>query len=694
MSVFVAEPDPPTPFAYKRDPLKPVAFRQQMNSIAEIQPGQHLLIMKKFQNPQHVLVKSSDSDENEITVFKEEKGRIAETTMKFPPLERPIFEITYEKEVCQVEGADATVQKAEDAVLRAEGTSKRHSSHFVTEMKTGSPLTVDESCLLSKDVAPTSLTPITSDVALDEGDHIAVEFEENRFNHGIVLRNMGPSGVLTIPNLNGDQTIPTGFIRPTKNGPKLFRVNYEQSVPADQTKERACNVKGNRILSEKGPEYFATWARTGKPMAVNMSQLKTKKAQLRHIHPLYLERVTSPNDIHVGDHLIQGYPTHWFHFLVAAKDPSDPSKVTCIYCLRTKVAECDITLDLQDKDVYRIQYPESFAPKDAIDRARSQVGKRKFRLDARMWFVRWAKTGSDEGIEVDFLDNHSLPLTKSRIRSFAQLNVGDAIVKKEKRSFAHYYLVTEVSSPYECEAIESYYGICKTTVKFDPQNESEVFYRLNYHPGACFLPGDSVKMASHLVENYKHSHQFFDDPTRCSRHTSRCFINYVKSGERNAVDSDKLKDDRPWCIRTVKVTSIDELLPGDHIRRPVGIPLPQGCFHHMMVAKKPEENGSCSVFHFSGEKSFKKAKISQTMEKIDGNEVYRICYPERIDPNVSLQFLQRVSQYRPGEDHSIPNKPNETDDDSEAQALFQEFVDQKKVCFIILLKETIAHGTR
>ena len=196
------------------------------------------------------------------------------------------------------------------------------------------------------------------------------------------------------------------------------------------------------------------------------------------------------------------------------------------------------------------------------------------------------------------------------------------------------------------------------------------------------------------VENYKHSHQFFDDPTRCSRHTSRCFINYVKSGERNAVDSDKLKDDRPWCIRTVKVTSIDELLPGDHIRRPVGIPLPQSCFHHMMVAKKPEENGSCSVFHFSGEKSFKKAKISQTMEKIDGNEVYRICYPERIDPNVSLQFLQRASQYKPGKGHSIPDEPFETDGDNEAQALFQEFVDQKKVCFIILLKETIAHGTR
>jgi len=41
-----------------------------------------------------------------------------------------------------------------------------------------------------------------------------------------------------------------------------------------------------------------------------------------------------------------------------------------------------------------------------------------------MWFVRWAKTGSDEGLEVDLLDDHSLPISKS----FVQMNVGDAIV--------------------------------------------------------------------------------------------------------------------------------------------------------------------------------------------------------------------------------------------------------------------------
>ena len=792
MSIFVAESNPPTPFAYKCDPLTPVAFQQQLKSIADIQRGQHLLIKKR--NPQHLLVKSCNPDKNKFTAFKEEKGRIVETTIAFPPHKTPVFEIFYEEELCPVESADAAVQRAEDAMLKAEfkdanaqqneASSQRHSSHFVTEMKTGRPLTVEESCLLSADVEPISLTPITSHVALDEGDHIVIEFEENQFRHGIVLRIMGPDQVLTvpnlsgdtnlsgdptipylrgdptipnldgdptipnldgdptipnlsgdsaipnlsgdsaipnlsgdsaipnlsgdpaisnlsgdptilnlsgdptIPNLSGDPTIPIDFI---SSGPRVFRVNYKQSVPADQVKKRACSEQGKCILSEKGPECFATWAQTGKPMAVNMLHLKTKKPQLRHIRPLYRERVTSPDDIRVGDHLVQGYPSHWFHFLVAEKFPNDPSRVRGIYCLRTKVAECDITLDLLKEDVYRIQYPESFAPEEAIARATSQVGERKCALHARMWFVRWAKTGSDEGLEVDLLENHSLPLTKSRIRSFAQLNVGDAIVKKETLFPTRYYLVTkEVSSPFECEAIESFFGIRRTTVKFNPQGC--VCYRVNYYPGACFLPRDSVKMASNLVEIYTHTHQFFSNPTRCSRFTSQCFINYVKTGDPSPVDSDTLKDDRPLGIRTVKVTSTGELLPGDHIKRPTGKPLPQGLFHHMMVAEKPEDDGACSVFHFNKEKSIIPT-LSRTMDDIfqNGNEVYRICYPERIDPNISLPFMEQASKYV--QHRSIPENPIKTEDDIEVQALLQEFVIQNKVCLLLTFSGTVKPGT-
>lgn len=78
---FVAECNPPTS-TYKCASLTPVAFQQQLKSITDIQPGQHLLIKKRV--PQHLLVKSCNPEENEFTAFKEEEGKKSTITMKFP----------------------------------------------------------------------------------------------------------------------------------------------------------------------------------------------------------------------------------------------------------------------------------------------------------------------------------------------------------------------------------------------------------------------------------------------------------------------------------------------------------------------------------------------------------------------------------------------------------------------------------
>ena len=215
---------------------------------------------------------------------------------------------------------------------------------------------------------------------------------------------------------------------------------YKASVAADQTQKRACSTRGKVILCQQGADHFATWCKTGKATVVDMVQLK-QKCQLKHIRPLFKARITCANDIKVGDHLIQGYPSHWFHFLVTEVDPNDCAKVKCIYCLRTKVTECYLTLDVQTKQIYRIEYMESFAPDEAIRRARTEIGCRQWDPHARMSFVGWAKIGSNEGIEVGFLLNHTSPLSKNQIQSFAQLNPGDAIVKKEKYTYSHYYVV-------------------------------------------------------------------------------------------------------------------------------------------------------------------------------------------------------------------------------------------------------------
>ena len=771
--------------------LTPVVFTRKLQEMAEIKPGQHLLLKRKWGTKQHLLVETCSNEENKFTAFTEEKGVVVRITVKFPA-DSEVSEISYEKELCSVVNNDVALQRAEESLKSqrpkpgptseqvnthitsdecgtdvpashshaiSHGTSpqsmprhssqgtkqgfahdecnytettfhgvpipkgtelpeqcvsqhaeteltssskkknhhkanQRHSSHFVTEMKTGIPRTIDESCLFNHNVAPKSLTLVTPHVALDEGDHVAVETGESQYKHGIVLRNMGSKGLLTIPNLNGDPTNPIGLISLTTSN-KFFRVNYEQSVSADQTKKRAWSEQGKQILSEKGAEYFTTWAKTGNALPVNMSQIRQGKMQLRQTRPLYRERITSVDDIKVGDHLIQCYPTHWFHFLVSGKSASDSARINCIYCLRTNVHECEIMLNVQKTDVYRIQYFETFAPEEAIRRARKEVGKRKYKPNARLWFVRWAKTGSDEGIEVDFLENRSMPVSKSQISSFAQLNEGDAIVKKEKLSFAHYYIVTEVCSPYQCVAIESNCGLKRVTLQLKPQNKGEIFYKLNYLPGACFPPEGSVTMATYLAKNYSHKKQLFSKhPEECTTFTSRRFVNYVKTGDSSSINSDGLMNDRPLSIRTVRVFSTRELLPGDHVKCPSpgatnARKLLEGkqdseAFHHMMVAEMPHEDGACCVFHFAGEKSTRKATISRTSINLFeyGDEVYRICYPERVDPHFSLKFLAKVSNYGKGDDestHNIHMKNEGSDDGFELQAPSSDFEEYRKV---------------
>ena len=485
---------------------------------------------------------------------------------------------------------------------------------------------------------------------------------------------MGHGKVLTIPNLE-EEDIPTGIISINDEGNNVLRVNYRGTVSADVTQKRACSKRGRTVLSEQGADHFATWCKTGKATAVDMVQLK-QKYQLKHIRPLYKTRITCANDIKVGDHLIQGYLSHWFHFLVTEIDPNDSAKVKCIYCLRTKVTECYFTLDVLAKQIYRIEYMESFSPDEAIRRARTRISRTQWNPHARLTFVRWAKTGSDEGIEVGFLLNRTSPLSKSQVQSFAQLNPGDAIVKKENGTLSHYYVVQNIRSEYECDAIESYSGVHSVVLRCDPHNKDQTFYRLNYHPGTCFCPEDTVEMALHLSKTCDTMVKLVTGgPTSISNVLTRQkFINFVKTGDSTSVDSDKLKNDRLLSLRITKVNSALELEAGDHIKRPARKPLPSSSYHHMMVAEKPVKEGCCVVLHFSGEKSKQKASITETKESIfDNGCVHRIHYTERIDPCDSVQFMKDVINDLQGCTSDMAER-NDT-----VQNLMEEFQKMKKV---------------
>ena len=474
--------------------------------------------------------------------------------------------------------------------------------------------------------------------------------------------------MLIIPSLNGNAAhditgdpkrhFNIGFVQLSS---AAFRVNYKQSVSPSETKKRAFSHQGQKILNEKGVQFFATWAKTGKAQQVDMTQLRNEKETIKQICPLFKERVTSFEAIKEGDHLIKRYPTYWCHFIISKVMPTEShqkGKVKCIYCLRTKVIESEFSLNVHGDQIYRIQYAETFPPDKAIERARAKVGERIFHPHARMQFVRWAKTGSKEDIEIDCLENLSLPLSKSQIQSFAQLNEGD-IIFKTGTWFDHYYIVTEVHSASMCKAVESFHVEIKcTTLNLDPANKSDIFYRLNYHPEACFQQEDSVKMAIHLATD---SHSRLKHPLLYSTKT---LINYVKTGQSGSVDLETLKNERSLSIHYEKVKSAHELFSGDYIIWPFGkkvlqeLLLPETIamedgkgeeksspFHHMMVADKPGKKDACCVFHCISKGKFKhEVGIVKTEEAIfkDGNTIYRLILSERLNPKSSLCFLTSI----------------------------------------------------
>ena len=147
------------------------------------------------------------------------------------------------------------------------------------------------------------------------------------------------------------------------------------------------------------------------------------------------------------------------------------------YYLRGRVRETVEAVDPSELNVYKVIYAEEFAPEVAIQRARLRVGEKKVDLWARTEFVRWAKTGSDEGVEVDVMTNISAPVSKSRIACFSQLNPGDYLIVEEGIKYKpyHHCLVLDVHSATSSTVIEVWNRTVRQTI-FDLIPDQHKYY--------------------------------------------------------------------------------------------------------------------------------------------------------------------------------------------------------------------------
>ncbi len=432
------------------------------------------------------------------------------------------------------------------------------SDSFVTMMKCGKAHMITDKCLLSGDLEPVGCTLVTPHMSVDIGDHLVVRKTFGEYNSVLVYNCVDSHTVVSMPCLHSKGTM--GRLDLCHYN-EVYRVNYPQSLPVGEILRRCCSPEAEQMILDSGgyTSCFVTWAKIGKQLSINVSKLIDKKQkQIAQIRPFQYEKILSVDEIQVGDHLFVPNLAYRWHFLVTEKLECETQReplFNTIYCLRGSIKESKEALDPIKDDIFRVVYPEEYPPSVATRQARSLLSKVNLSPTARMWFVRWAKTGSEEGLEIDFLKRKSIPVMKSRILCFSQLDVGDYLVQDKGRFFVRrHYIVTGIESATACTVIGTWKGkVQESRLSLD----DGMYHRLLYEDGVCISTVESIQRAKELIKS-----PFTPKVFR------RKFVNYVKTTDSIEIDVEHLPEDR-LLLQRERVETTKDLKPGDHIESPV-----------------------------------------------------------------------------------------------------------------------------
>lgn len=640
---------------HKQKTLKPVLIKVPFSSFQGVKEGDHLEIKS-----QHYLVRSVDSELQQLTAFTTTIHKnIDQVTVEKKTIEQAkdsVFLIKYDRHSAL---ADVGMSLERAGVEMSMNNKWKCSDEFVTEMKCGTAYLIDDRCCIKDDVAMVGSTKITPYTAVDIGDHLIIkDMTKGEFHSVLVCNIVNQESIAVFPPMkqSSSGTSKSGVIQ-LSDYSEVYRINYNHSLPSQEAIERAQSYAGVTILqsltsTRDNPDYglFVTWAKTGKEMQVPVQELLNKQ-QIEFSHPFQYKRVLAPDELKVGQHIFRyGCLNIYREHLLITKKTKSKTKFKVIRCLRTHIKEEVIELNPSQtgNDIYQVIYQDELPPKVAIKRAKSRKGKHNFDPRARMWFVPWAKTGSEYGVEVDYMRNRTRPVSKSRIVCFTQLNEGDYLIEEKNHYFGryHHYLVESVESPEKCTVIESWDDWVErkqlTLVNPSTSDDHPWFYRVNYEDGICVSPEESIAKAQKQVEQQlwpllKHS-----EYRRCS-----C-VHYLKTGESADINISKLLDDRTLLQRET-IRSAMELKPGDHIERPMSF-ASSFAQHHMLVVE-PIDDKHCTVIHYKVSPTlkpkgdiakFKKGKVIMETVNIFNEVCYRVCYSERIDPEIGMSRLMEL----------------------------------------------------
>ena len=575
---------------------------------------------------QHYLVDSVDADSNTFTAYTARGGRA--TREEKPWSQNDIMlRVDYDQHSNFYHPG-----KALDEAKRVVETKTKwdSSDKFVSAMKCGKAHAITSRCLLNGNLEPVGCTCVTPRVAVDVGDHLVVRSTFDEFHSVLVYNCLNERTIVSMPSLH--RKAPMGKLNLADYN-EIYRINYPQSLPVGEILRRCCSPEAEQMLQQEAgadPSCFVSWAKVGKKQSINVSKLIGTQ-QLALIRPSEYEKILSLDEIRVGDHLFVPNLAYRWHFLVMEAIESGPEKerlYNVIYLLRGSVKESAERIDPMEDDVFRVVYPEEYPPSLAIQRARSLLGKVNLSPTARMWFVRWAKTGSEEGLEIDFLKRRSMPVSKSRVVCFSQLNPGDYLVEDKGRFYVRrHYIVTNVESANSCVVIGAWKGRVQESRLLLDEGVT-IYHRIVYEEGTCFNTSEAIRRAREAISVPFRPKLF-----------RRKFVNYVKTTDSVEVDVENLPEDRFLLLRE-KVESRRDLRPGDHIEQPVnGL---QKVSYRDMIVTTPLEDQKVMVLCVTTQDG--KQKLAE--EELDltavTSELFLMKYLERVDAGEGVEALRRI----------------------------------------------------
>lgn len=308
---------------------------------------------------------------------------------------------------------------------------------------------------------------------------------------------------------------------------------------------------------------------------------------------LSLEVVSAVNQIQIGDHLIDCTMSSRRHFIVTG---NKKKSIFSVVSHQDDGVIHDEMMDLSGRELYRLVYSQThLSTHEVIEQAKLHIGQQKC--------IPW-----DELLfNLQTKSCHKRPVSKTQITSFSQLQLGDYLIEEPRMGSSHHYIIAYIGLPNICTAIECHQGkILKVNIAHPEPEKYPKYYRMNYEPGACIPPKESIDIALSLVN------QTF------SRRTLVPLLKTSKDIEVSVSFDDLSTPNKESKYETI--TDFSQLRLGDHLIKEPRI----GASHHYIIVAVASSGMCTAVESYQGKIS--KVNLALTHCQESFTKYYRINY--------------------------------------------------------------------